>query len=156
EDETSWGTGGSPDFLGVSAGPIRVIRGVEGAKSGRQTTKYEFIYPTMFQTRVNLRVHNLNYLHLEMDHEDGFANDSPPGYLWSGPLTTPPAIPGNYLDKVDGLCTLQGGTCHPLQFEVGNWMQMNSPLRGGYVQVLNELRPIPLKSQGIVRSTMPI
>lgn len=147
EDETGWSNSGSPEFLGYTDGHIRVVRAVQGAQSGRRTTKYEFIYPTMFVTRVNLRVHNLNSLHAALNHEQSVALEGRPsgneGWMWSA---TSLAAANKPFDWLDGFCN--NATCVPTSITFADWVQANTALRAGYSHVFVERRALPAPQAG--------
>lgn len=153
ETENSWTTGGRPRFLGIKDGQVRVVRAVQGAQSGRRTTKYEFLYPSMFQTRVNLRVHDLPGLTAALNHEDGMATEGQDpqrrGFVWSKAWfddNAPPSNQTRYLDGINGVCpNLE--VCGESGLEYSDWVQMNSPERGSYIHVFTDSRrPIPVLS----------
>lgn len=76
-DEGVFSSVGWPRFLGIKTGPVRIVRGVQGARSGIATTRYDLVYPTRLDTVINLRVHDLgNFLRLAADHDDGLLGKS--------------------------------------------------------------------------------
>ncbi len=65
-------------FLGVKDGPVRIFRRIQGAMSGRYTTKLEIFYGTWLEQIVNIRVHPIDALVIAFDHRSAdFVN--PPG-----------------------------------------------------------------------------
>jgi|GEM_PF-5226189 len=152
EDEHGWSQRGAAQFMGViDDGKIRVVRGVQGALSGTRTTKYEFIYPSAMVTRVNLRVHNLNFMSVAVNHKDTVANDSRNdigAYLWSQAGFN--NNPANWVDLVDGQCL---ANCNGTDFQFGDWTQLNTEGHGSYVSLIDEPRPVPVPDSGSKEAT---
>lgn len=141
ENEDRWSSEGSPSWLGVNDGKVRIVRGVQGAMSGGRTTKYEFIYPTAFVSRINYRVHNLTKLTSGPSHDSEFKTYSnvleEPGRIWSE--TSHGA--GQAFDTIDGKC--QSG-CDNTQYGHRDWINVLSQTgSGSYVGVHSTPRSLP-------------
>jgi hypothetical protein len=156
ENEDSWSSmGNGRRFLGIIDGPVRIVRGIQGAQSGQHTTKYEYFYPSQFQTRVNLRVHPLttSTLNVRANHEIGVALDSNASdgtetYVWT---ESHKASNGVAYDKIDGECG--EGECVPVGVEAyEDWTEIASEVRGSYVSIEREPRPIISTSRKYIYS----
>jgi hypothetical protein len=151
EDEISWSSGNNHSFLGpLGIGPsgtqqrIRFIRGVEGADSGIFTTKYEFFYPTLLQTRYNYRVHPANPLFgIRYKHERTIVisdskDTSKQGYVWTQKEYDSSLSPWDFIN---------GAGCDKCPIrpdpEIDEWATTASERRGSYAQFPRELRHIP-------------
>lgn len=116
-----------PIWLAVKDKTIRIIRGVQGAASGPHTTKYEFAYPTMLVTRVNLRVHPIPNVNGRADHEAAIVTERPShnAYVWQ---ETAKAESGTFLDRIDHQCN-----GYPLNLNdekyLDDWTEVASELR---------------------------
>lgn len=127
-------------FIGVKDGPIRLIRGIQGAQSGASTTKYEFIYATQMMTRVNYRVHDTGPVTVSMDHDDILLDDYQQdriAYVWSESEYHKPA--NDPLDDIDADST---SNSYPDDDSWNDWTEVPTPLRGSYVHLFREPRPI--------------
>jgi len=123
-------------FLPVKVGPVRAVRRIIGAKSGRYTTKIEYFYGTWFEQVVNLRVHSIGSVQLLADNR---AINAPPA-----PADTPSLFfaksyslaNNNYpMDSMD----LSAPASNVTQF--GDWSQVDFS-RGTYVEFIEEKRGI--------------
>ena len=145
EDENDWSNPGvaAPVFHDVKDGPIRVIRGVQGAVSGVATTKYEFMYPTQFVTQVNLRVHDIPDIYIRMNHDQGLLGDSVlnPAYVWSQDRFE---SSNQNMDKIDG-----GGNDSSIGGAHGDWFEVPTPFKGTYAGLFEEERPICAAETGL-------
>ena len=68
ENSNQWDRVSCRAFLGVKDGPVRVIRRIQGAMSGKYTTKTELFYGSWMEQTVNLRVHPIDSIHFSSDH----------------------------------------------------------------------------------------
>lgn len=140
ESEDSWSTQRYPRFLGVTAGdrPVRIIRGVQGAESGAHTTRYDFIYPSYYVRRVNLRVHPLSELWQRVRQDASILNDTKNAVLWTktGFEKTPTK---EYRDIIEG----QGPNQDEMddsKAKFSDWSDIATFGHGSYSHFYRELR----------------
>ncbi|GAB4228250.1 MAG: hypothetical protein Kow0062_29380 [Acidobacteriota bacterium] len=141
ETEETWSTQGHPRFLGLVDGPIRALRGVQGAQSGVHTTRYDFVYPTVFETVLNQRVHALEqHLLSRVDHTDQFDADLSSG-RWTGFIhtETKKVEDGEPLDQIggDGPVNLAFGDTKYFD----DWTELLTEDHGSYVHLFAAPRP---------------
>ena len=145
ETEDTWAVGGEPRYLGpLGLCPasekeqrIRLIRGVQGAQSGKATTKYEFIYPSAFVTQINLRVHAISYITIKTNHDLTIPIlEEDTTYVWTE--TEFSNVPPESLDEMDA----SWSGSDPGAAASGDWTESASEIRGNYIQFNSEPRPV--------------
>lgn len=134
EDEHSWSSAGRPQFLAWKVGPVRMVRGIQGAQSGVMTTRYDFVYPTRLETVTNLRVHDINLVRVAADHDPELQPSSPEAYVHVDSSLGDSALS----DEVDGA----QGTESPVEEAFGSWTETKTSDRGSLYTWLTELRKI--------------
>lgn len=133
--ETEWGWDESQcrAFLGVKDGPVRVIRWIQGALSGRYTTKTERFYGTWLDQLHNLRVHPIGSVRLSNDHRS--LSDTSPSDGQAFTFTESHSVANNNdpMDAIDASppATATGGP--------DDWIQVNLS-RGTYIHYVESLR----------------
>lgn len=120
-------------FIGVKDGPVRVVRRVMGANSGRYTTMSEFFYGTWFDQLVNVRVHPIASVTISLDHRP---KDPPsqetPSLIFTGKHS---ALNDHLaMDTMDAAAASADG-------DFPDWVQVDTS-RGTYVQLFTEKRKI--------------
>ncbi len=119
----------------VKDGSVRGIRRIQGAQSGRYTTKYEKFYGTWFEQIVNLRVHPIGSVTDWLDHR--VLDTSNPGGETPALIFTKNSWTMNdaAMDTMDLTEPTDTDTHHL------DWIQVNTS-RGTYLRFSSEPRPL--------------
>lgn len=69
ETEKTWDWGVCPIFRGYTAGPVRLVRSIQGAQSGVVTLKNEFVYGRFVDVEIEFRGHEINSFKWYLDYD---------------------------------------------------------------------------------------
>jgi hypothetical protein len=126
---------GRHTYLGHIAGPVRAIRGVQGACSWPNLTRYDIFYPDMAEMTVNLRGHGFppgsNGLWMYWD----YAKAALPLTYYNAAIRRGTAIDGN------NDSAYPNGDHEPAS-KTGVWEQVVGP-HGGFAFTLRQTKVIP-------------
>lgn len=127
-------------------GEVRVLRGIQGSASGPATMKTDKAYESVFETEIELRVHELQNLHMNQGHNAAVATENR-GAVWAKSVINagPPQTPKLW-DRIDG--SDPGTTPTP---QADDWWQMIDGIRGGTASFTfadMSRGPIPAEGEG--------
>lgn len=141
ENEDTWSSQAQPVFVGVYTGerPVRIVRQIQGAQSGTHTTRYDFVYPSYYVSRVNLRVHPIPELYGRVRHDVEASRQSPLARIWTKTgfeKTTPVSR-----DTIDGTGP-RSEQIDDTQAQYVDWTEIATPALGSYAQFFRERRSL--------------
>lgn len=133
ETERGWDVNQCRAFLGVKDGPVRLVRWIQGALSGRNTTKTDRFYGTWLDHLYNIRVHPIGSLLMANDHRS--LSDTGPSDDQAFIFTETYSAANNNdpMDPIDTAApaTTTGGP--------DDWIQVNLS-RGTYIHYVESVR----------------
>ncbi|MFW9770418.1 MAG: hypothetical protein ACFFEM_16485 [Candidatus Thorarchaeota archaeon] len=121
-------------FLGQKDGPVRVIREIQGAASGVNTTHTVSLYESLFDDRVNLRVHAIPNVVSFVDY--------------NASITTTSAL--TYYNPTNGSgVTIDGQPDPGMDLTLNNWEMVSHPAVGALFFHRAEPIPVPAQSRSM-------
>jgi len=142
EDEHGWDAD-CRNTWPIKDGLIRLIRRIQGAKSGRYTTKTEIFYGTWFEETVNLRVHPIGSVTDWLDHRV-IDPQNPAGEVPSLIFTK-----NSWELNTKAMDTMDLVNQSSPQTNYGDWIQVDTS-RGTYLRFSDEERSIQNSSTSFV------